>query len=577
MSESLDPTLSETWHRAPRVGWRDHLAGALIALSYIVLLMSTANDIALSRDESFYVHAANTYGTWIELYVENREAALEPASIQAHWGYNAEHPPLMKTMFALSNLAHRKYDLFSSPSLAYRFPAIVMAGLLLWLVLIWGSRAYGRPVGVFGAVALAVIPRVFYHSHLLCFDIPVVFMLTLVAYCYWRSLTQPGWALLTGIAYGLALATKHNAWILPGVLLIHFGFVVLRERAHRRDGGPPRLSMTPYWLFAMLLLGPPIFIYTWPMLWRDTWPEVWHQFQWYASFHLNHEHYTYEYLGKSYFEPPFPIAAPFVQTWLSVPLSILLLAFVGIASRFRTLVPPGLDRWVRTGPHPDRRSTDVLLIGLLLAPMVAIALPSSPIFGGTKHWMPAYPSLVLFAGIGLYRVGHTLRDVFERRLGRFRLSTELSGVLALLLSGILAAAPAVADTVHNHPHGLSHWGYTAGGTPGAADLGMNRQFWGFTHGPLARWFREEMPDGGSVWICDATAGAWQQWQDDGHIPSSIRPAYSITAADYAIIHHEAHFEEVEFQIWTAYGTVTPATVLTLDGVPLVTVYKNPRR
>jgi hypothetical protein len=29
-------------------------------------------------------------------------------------------------------------------------------------------------------------------------------------------------------------------------------------------------------------------------------------------------------------------------------------------------------------------------------------------------------------------------------------------------------------------------------------------------------------------------------------------------------------------IWQAYGTVAPAFVLTLDGVPLVSVYRRPR-
>ena len=68
--------------------------------------------------------------------------------------------------------------------------------------------------------------------------------------------------------------------------------------------------------------------------------------------------------------------------------------------------------------------------------------------------------------------------------------------------------PGAVQTAHSHPFGLSHYMPVAGGVPGAADLGMNRQFWGFTTGSLTSWLIDRLPDGGSVWLCDTTAGAW---------------------------------------------------------------------
>ena len=35
--------------------------------------------------------------------------------------------------------------------------------------------------------------------------------------------------------------------------------------------------------------------------------------------------------------------------------------------------------------------------------------------------------------------------------------------------------------------------------------------------------------------------------------------------------------QVDFQIWTVYGDLRPAHVLTYDGVPIITVYRNPYR
>ena len=82
------------------------------------------------------------------------------------------------------------------------------------------------------AVLLAAMPRFFYQSHLACFDVPIVAMWTLCAYCYWRSLLRGGvlWPVLTGVAFGLALDTKHNSWFLPITFCAHAAAVQIRAR-----------------------------------------------------------------------------------------------------------------------------------------------------------------------------------------------------------------------------------------------------------------------------------------------------------------------------------------------------------
>jgi len=85
-----------------------------------------------------------------------------------------------------------------------------------------------------------------------------------------------------------------------------------------------------------------------------------------------------------------------------------------------------------------------------------------------------------------------------------------------------------------------------------------------------------MPDGGTVWICDTTWGAFSMLQRDGLLPPNIRPAASMDQADFTLVHLEHHFVEVDFQAWVAYGSVKPVHVLTYDGVPIIDVYENPR-
>lgn len=551
-----------------RLGWRDHVFGAVLAAAYVAILLVTSSDLGMARDEGFYVDAAERYAGWFELLAEDRAAAMEQANIDRFWEVNHEHPSLPKSLFALSWLAQREWDVFPEDSMAFRFPGMLMSALLLWIIYAFGARAYGRAVGAFAAVAWALMPNVFYHSHLDAFDVPVVTMLTLVTYCYWRSLAEPRWAIATGLAYGLALETKHNAWILPLLFLVHWLFFVMPgEIAARRAGKGTVTTLVPWWLVTMAAIGPLVFVALWPWLWNDTAE----RFSWYASFHLHHVHYNIAYLGRTYFGPPGPISYPFVTTLFTVPLATVLLALLGVGLRARALLPPWMTKaiWPHGSTEADRQRTDVLAFGSMITPMIVIALPSSPIFGGTKHFIAGWVFMAIFAGIAFVHVARALERVLAERAPAARRAAP--GLAAAIL-----LAPSVVGTAHSHPFGLSYYGVAAGGVPGAADLGMMRQFWGFTTGSLAPWLNEHVPERGSVWICDTVPTAWRMLQRDGKLRDDIRASWDLASADYAIVHHEDHFVEVDYQIWMAYGRVDPVYVLTYDGVPIISVYENPR-
>jgi hypothetical protein len=564
------------------VGWRDHLVGALIGAAYVAVLLATSSELAMSRDESFYVTAAEDYGNWYAELFTNREHALDPRVIDRHWSFNSEHPALMKTLFAWSWLLDQRGwpalreavglepdTLFSVPSMAYRFPGMVSAGLILWLLYIFGARAADRRLGIFAALVYAALPRPFYHAHLDCFDVPIVLMVLWVTYCYWRSLVRRRWAIWTGIAYGCALATKHNAWIVPGVLLVHYAWVVGQELVRRKRGEHERVFLTPYWLIAMATLGPLIFIGSWPWIWHDTLP----RFLGYARFHLHHDYYNMAYFGVNYFRPPFPTSYAFTMTLFTVPLTIVLLMLFGIALRVRALMPERLADWLmpRGELRADARATDVLWFGQALVPLLVIAMPGTPIFGGTKHWFTAYPFLCLFAGFAAL---HVLVSAESRLISRGL--AEAWPVSALSMAILLA--PGFAETAHSHRFGLSHYTLAAGGVPGAADYGMNRQFWGFTTGSVVDFLISKMPTGGSVYLGDTTFTAFEMLKRDGRLPPNIRAEGRITEADYVLVHHEHHMNELDYQTWMAHnGAVQPVHVLTYDGVPIVSIYEHPRR
>lgn len=548
---------------------RDHALGAALSGAYVAVLLATAPDLGLSRDESFYVDAASSYSDWLRALATDPGAALERAAIDRRFSVNHEHPALPKLLFALGHLVDEGLGIFPEPSSAYRFVGMLSGGLLLWLVYVFGVRLFGRPAGLFAALAYALLPRPFYHAHLCAFDVPVTLAMTATTYAYWRSLYERRWALWTGVLFGLALSTKHNSWMLPGVFLVHFAICSALDRGARRRGATSELVHRADWLLAMLVVGPLVFLAFWPWMWHDTLARLGA----YLRFHLRHEYYNIAYFGVNYFWPPFPVSYPWVMTLYTVPVTTLLLALAGMTTELRhawRTVRARLGGTLGSAEAVfDPRQSSLLMVGALFAPLAAVALPSTPIFGGTKHWMSAYPFLALFAGAGFARALGVYRRTFAPAVTR--------GHRLVAWAGALLLAPAAVETTHAHPFALSHYGFAAGFVPGSADRGMNRQFWGFTTRSLAGFFAKHLPRGGRVWVCDTTPGAFRMLASDGLLPRSIVATGELVSADYAIVHHEHHFAEVDHQIWSAWGTTRPAYVLDYDGVPIISVYENPAR
>jgi len=98
----------------------------------------------------------------------------------------------------------------------------------------------------------------------------------------------------------------------------------------------------------------------------------------------------------------------------------------------------------------------------------------------------------------------------------------------------LVVAAAAVETVTAQPYALTWYSALAGGAPGGADRGMNRQFWGRRGPRRAASPRAEAPPAGSpprpVYTHDASP-AWGLYQRLGLVPGrSPMPAGSRSAS-----------------------------------------------
>lgn len=610
-----------------------------LAVATCAWVLAAQGDVGLARDEIVYMHHGSRYADWWLGLARGEDRMTTADTITRHFGGpgatdgNREHPPLMKTLFGLSErLLHRELGWLDRVS-AYRLPTAAMHGLLIALVYLFAAGIWGQAIGLLAALFTLLLPRAFFHAGLATFDGPVVTMWLAVLIAYWRALGSRAWCLVLGLVYGLALATKHNALLLPAALVPHYLWVsfvhgrgIVASRAASRSvtravspavpgdaaapGGFARATWARSWVSciwhgavatrpllwaAMLVLGPLVLIALWPWLWLDP---VEHVAAW-VRFHVTHVHYNYEYLGENWNAPPFPWHVPVVTTLLTAPVVTLLAALLGgvvllAARRWRwaTAAAPllcGASSEDRGPGHPDgsprapaMASTAAPMLLLVLSAAVAVGpfvLGRVPIFGAEKHWAAAMPTLCILAAIGVTAAGRLAVNSLAHAglIPEAREHAARVALIAALAGAALGAA--LVETVRAQPYALSHYNALAGGAPGGADLGMNRQFWGISARGVLPYLNQLAPDQGArarpVYSHDASP-AWSRYRSEGllapGLPDAGHERHGVTRSRIALIIHERHFRRHVYMVWDAYGTVQPAYVLRFQGVPLVSVY-----
>ncbi len=558
----------------------DLIIAGFIFVATLALFLATTQ-MGFTRDEGFYFHAASLYAGWFQdLWVNflngDLAASLTRENIDQHWSYNREHPVVMKAAFAISHLIFHDLLGWMSPSTAWRFPAMVTASALLSGVYLFGTQLAGRLAGAVAVGALLFQPRFFFHAHLACFDVPITALWFWVIYAYWQSYDSRRWALAAGVLFGVALSVKLNAFFLPIVLVGHWALVHWRGfRFEKTEDGPSLvLPPIPKAFWAMAALGPLLFYALWPRHWFDTFSRV----QWYMNFHLEHEHYFVRYFGQNLQIPPFPISYPTVMTLVTVPATLLLAMAIGAIFYFRNSGQMGrwrevIDalrerRWPAPSPTADPRGTGLLLLINIVFPILLISMPETPIFGGTKHWMPAMPFAALLAGWGVVYVGRALRPAVVAYL------SEKAWLINAFLPTLLAGAvlvPAVFATSHNHPQGTAYYNEFIGSYRGAADREMFRQFWGYASRDALPWVNEKAPENSRIWVHNTIRMSWRAYIDEEIARPDLRSS-SMRGSDYALYHQQKAFVYQLLPLWEEYGTMAPAHVIAIDDVPLLSVY-----
>lgn len=530
-----------------RLEGRDHLLAWGLGLATFLLILSGSDSVGFTRDEGYYFKAARDYLGWFDLLFTEPSRALSQAGIDAHWSYNPEHPVVMKVLFGFSERVFSHWLGWMDGPSAMRLPGMAAAALSIALVYILGRQVFSQSVGLLAALLLLAQPRFLYHGHLACFDSAITTLWLAVVVAYLNRGDSLRGHLRLGLVFGLAIATKHNALFLPIVFGLHWIFCQ-RDR-FRLEGNQLRLPPIPWWVVAMGILGPLVFLAHWPYLW----PAPVERIGFYVGFHLHHEHYPVRYFGTGLWEPPFPRHFPFAMWALTIPLATFVAGCAGLFSQTKEgLGALWHGRW-------DRQEIPALLLLNTLIPVLLIAGPSVPVFGGTKHWMNALPFFTVIAAAWAWPQ--------LERLARHR-PTQSWALAALLV------LPGFVTTLRHHPHGIGSYNELAGGLRGAANLGMERQFWGGASRQLLDHINAEAKRGASLFLDRTNREAFNAYKEEGLIREDLRFSRGLRGADWLVNFHQPDSDWVLSAI--REQKFKPVAAVEVEGVPMASLHKRSR-
>jgi 4-amino-4-deoxy-L-arabinose transferase-like glycosyltransferase len=589
----------------------------LLGFLAFALVLVTLDDPGVTWDEPRSFKASRGYMAWLGIlrravWEGHIERAFDDAAIVRWWVQDPTlelHPPVPKLAVGLGwGLLRNTWGNIA----AYRFSAAVWFGVLVALVYITVVGAYRPLAGLFASLCLLCMPRMFLHAHLANLDVPMATTWVFGMYTYWRAIARPAqpvagggvspsippdpelrseyqirrggassgrgitrrawtWTVLAGLAFGIALGTKLNAFLMP---LVWGSWLLFWQRE--------RVT----WIKTVLIgaMGLVVFLAIWPWLYHDTLARL----AYYVSMGYRFGQTVQYYLGHT---GRVPWHYPLVLTIAVVPTTITAAYFVGIV---RVLKPIRGERdgessqslaaaHLATAPRKQsaggesaeqgtgQRLGYYILLNALIPLLIAV-LGLQALYSGERHFMPVFPYLAMLAGIGFAAVF----EAVERRLpsgsrrGGIRLRRLLVVGLAIVLLG-----PPVLSMIKIHPYELSYYSEIVGGLPGAVRLGLETTFWCESYKACLPYLNANTPEGALIWVDQPLA--LRAYQDDKLLRQDLRitgwDVVSPYTCDYAVVEmRETGFTNVP-ELVDLMKQYQPEFTVSVEGVPLAMVYK----
>jgi hypothetical protein len=517
----------------------------VLFLSTVLLVGLTLKDYGVAWDEPPYLYASHLHLKWIidlggNIAAGDIRQSLADQNIKAawHWNpYNVPHPPFSRV---ISGIAKLVFDPVLDKFSAYRMGPVFFFALLVTVMYLWMKELFGRATGLFSALALILTPNLFGYAHIAVTDLPLAAMWFLTAYCFWKGLYHWKWTVVLGVVWGLALATKFPAVLIPLPL-------ILWAHAFHRDKYANNI-------FALLFLAPLFMVAAQPYLWHQTGLRLLEfVYQGISRAYRPDSNFGIYFFHQLYSTDQLPWYYSFFIVGVTTPEPIVILALVGALAAL----------WL-----PEQRSLILLFFVNAAFILLMGLMPGAVLHDGVRQMLSALPFLAALAGAGFFGLVTGILKLGERTDGLrnvARFKTTVTAVLFLLLCSIPAF-----DLVANHPFQLSFYNRFVGGIRGAYVRGLEVTYFMEALNPkFLQLLNEKIPENATITASVANF-MLSFYQKEGRLRKDIKITESRPFDFYLLLNRKSVLGPRERNLMNA--AIRPYAAVTIADVPLVAVY-----
>lgn len=347
------------------------------------------------------------------------------------------------------------------------FPVIVahhLGEVFLGAVGVWAMYGILSLIGIAVPVAAgttilyALYPAIFGGMRADAKDIPLMSMLVVFIYCYLhfvRSLSRRGfvkhvrWALITGIALGVAFATKPTAPIILVPLGVWSLFAVR-----------PLKRFIPLALLVGLV-GLAVFVFAWPWLWDNPAGKL---LQVWQFFRIVGRGMPVQYFGATYQAGiNVPLLYPFIILLVQTPIVLIGLGIVGMIVAVRHKYRALFILWFWFG-------------------MLRFLVPGMIIYAKVRHFIDVMPAFFILVGFALQKIFSVRKNIF-------------------FFITVFLIAQEISIAVTFFPYEPSYFNFLVGGAKHAAEKNLfDVEYWGSTVASAMQWIKNQ-PGTKVVYAC----------------------------------------------------------------------------
>lgn len=521
------------------------LLALVLFLASLLFVGATSNDYGVSWDEPPYYQASDLHMQWLvelpgNIAMGKLGESVNDDTIQSAWHWNPYHVPHPPFSRIVSGLMKHWFHPALDKVTAYRLGPALFFAVLVTVMFLWMSRLFDTLTGLFSALGLILMPNLFGYAHLAVTDMPLASLWFLTAFCFYRGLEDWRWSVFFGAAWGLALATKFPALLIP-VPLILWAHLMHRHRYSNN-------------VFCMLFIAPIVMIAVQPYLWQQTGVRlVEFLYEGFSRGYRTETSFTVFYEGKYYLSHQLPRYYPYWVVAITTPLPYLLLAAIA---------------FLRLPVHKEQRGA-VGLFGLnALFVVTSGVMPGAVLHDGVRQLLSALPFLAALSGVGFFvAVQQILR--FCKRLD-LRMKRELSGAaIGGVLLALFSFSPAL-DVLLIHPYQLSYYNSLVGGIRGAYQRGLEISYFmeAINHDFL-RQMNEKLPKNAVVYGSFATF-MFEYYQREQILRDDLRFVEKGPFDFMALLNRRSQLQPKELVIMN--GSSQPLFWSGLGPVPMVGVF-----